>query len=48
MRRKIGDLTKKLEAMSAKYENLKEAASAGKESNFDQLKKKTDQTVKGE
>jgi hypothetical protein len=48
MRRKIGDLTKKLEAMSAKYENLKEAASVGKESNFDQLKKKTDQTVKGE
>lgn len=48
LRRKVGDLTKKLEAMSVKYENLKEAASAGKESNFDQLKKKTDQIAKGQ
>lgn len=47
LRRKVGDLTKKLEAMSAKYDNLKEAASSGKESNFDQLKRKTEQTAKG-
>lgn len=47
MRRKVGDLTRKLDAMTAKYEALKEAASSGKESNFDQLKKRTDQTTKG-
>ncbi|KAF1976424.1 hypothetical protein BU23DRAFT_528953 [Bimuria novae-zelandiae CBS 107.79] len=45
LRRKVGDLTKKLEAMTSKYENLKEAASVGKESNFDQLKRKTEQTA---
>lgn len=48
LRRKVGDLTKKLESMTAKYENLKETASMGKESNFDQLKRKTEQTTKGE
>jgi hypothetical protein len=48
LRRKVGDLAKKLDAMSVKYENLKEAASSGKESNFDQLKKKTEQTAKGQ
>jgi hypothetical protein len=47
LRRKVGDLTKKLEAMTVKYDSLKEAASSGKESNFDQLKKRTDQTTKG-
>ena len=47
MRRKVGDLTKKLDAMTAKYEALQEAASSGKETNFDLLKKRTDQTVKG-
>lgn len=47
LRRKVGDLTKKLEAMTVKYENLKEAASSGKESNFDQLKRKTEHTLKG-
>lgn len=47
MRRKLGDLTRKLDAMTAQYEALKEAASSGKESNFDQLKKRTDQTTKG-
>jgi hypothetical protein len=47
MRRKVGDLTRKLDAMTAKYETLKEAASSGKESNFDQLKKRTDQIAKG-
>lgn len=47
LRRKLGDLTKKLEAMTAKYDNLKEAATSGKESNFDQLKRRTDQVAKG-
>jgi hypothetical protein len=47
MRRKVGDLTKKLDAMTAKYETLKESASSGKESNFEQLKKRTDQIAKG-
>jgi hypothetical protein len=48
LRRKVGDLTRKLESMTVKYETLKEAASAGKESNFEQLKKRTEQTAKGE
>lgn len=47
LRRKVGDLTKKLEAMTTKYETLKEVASSAKESNFDQLKKRTEQTAKG-
>jgi hypothetical protein len=47
LRRKVGDLTRKLDAMAVKYETLREAASAGKESNFDQLKKRTEQTAKG-
>ncbi|KAF1923082.1 uncharacterized protein M421DRAFT_104670 [Didymella exigua CBS 183.55] len=46
MRRKVGDLAKKLEAMTAKYETLKDVASSGKESSFEQLKKKTDQVAK--
>jgi hypothetical protein len=48
LRRKVGDLTRKLEAMAVKYETLKDAASAGKDSNFDQLKKRTEQVAKGE
>lgn len=47
LRRKVGDLTRKLEAMTVKYDSLKEAASSGKESNFEQLKKRTEQTAKG-
>jgi hypothetical protein len=47
LRRKVGDLTRKLEAMAAKYETLKDAATAGKESNFDQLKKRTEQIARG-
>lgn len=46
LRRKVGDLTRKLEAMTVKYDALKDAASLGKESNFDQLKKKTEQIAK--
>jgi hypothetical protein len=47
MRRKVGDLTKKLEAMTAKYETLKDVATSGKESNFEQLRKRTEQVAKG-
>ncbi|KAF1939969.1 hypothetical protein EJ02DRAFT_350996 [Clathrospora elynae] len=46
MRRRVGDLTRKLEAMTTKYETLKEAASSGRESNFEQLKKRTDGIAK--
>lgn len=47
MWRKVGDLAKKLEAMTAKYETLKDAATSGKESNFEQLRKQTAQAAKG-
>lgn len=47
LRRKVGELTRKLDAMTTKYENLKEAATSGKDTNFEQLKKRTDQTAKG-
>ncbi|KAF9693958.1 hypothetical protein EKO04_008058 [Ascochyta lentis] len=46
MRRKVGDLTKKLEAMTARYETLKDAATSGKESSFEQLRKRTEQAAK--
>ncbi|KAL5375640.1 hypothetical protein PMIN06_010520 [Paraphaeosphaeria minitans] len=46
LRRKVGDLTKKLEAMTMKYENLKEEATLGKESNFDTLKRRMEQSAK--
>ena len=48
LRRKIGDLTKKLEVMAAKYETLKDVATSGKESNFEQLRRRTEQVAKGE
>ncbi|KAL5113247.1 hypothetical protein ACEQ8H_008887 [Pleosporales sp. CAS-2024a] len=47
LRRKVGDLTRKLEAMTVKYDTLREAALAGRESNFEQLKRKTEQAAKG-
>ncbi|KAF1960691.1 hypothetical protein CC80DRAFT_590055 [Byssothecium circinans] len=46
LRRKVGELTKKLEAMTSKYDTLKEVAGSTKESNFDQLKRKTEQIAK--
>jgi hypothetical protein len=46
LRRKLGDLTKKLEAMTTKYENLKEVATSDKGSTFEQLKKQTEQVAK--
>jgi hypothetical protein len=47
LRRRVGEVTKKLEAMTTKYETLKEVASSSKESNFDQMKRKADQVAKG-
>ncbi len=47
LRRKVGDLTRKLEAMTVKYDTLKEVASSGKDSNFEQLKRRTEQAAKG-
>jgi hypothetical protein len=47
VRRKVGELTKKLDSMTARFETLKEAATSGKESNFDQLKARTEQRNKG-
>ena len=47
MRRKVGDLTKRLDSMTARFETLKEAATSGKESNFEQLKARTEQRDKG-
>jgi hypothetical protein len=45
--RKVGELTKKLDSMTARFETLKEAATFGKESNFEQLKARTEQRSKG-
>lgn len=47
LRRKLGEITKKLEAMTTKYDNLKEVATSNKESNFERLIKRTNQTAKG-
>lgn len=47
LRRKLGEMTKKFESLQVKYENLKEAATSNKESNFDQLKRKSEQASKG-
>jgi regulator of replication initiation timing len=47
LRRRVGEITKKLEAMTTKYEALKDVASSSKESSFEQLKRKTDQFAKG-
>jgi hypothetical protein len=47
VRRKVGELTRKLDSMTARFETLKEAATSGKESNFEQLKARTEQRSKG-
>jgi hypothetical protein len=46
LRRKLGEITKKLEAMTAKYDNLKDVATSSRDSNFELLKKRTEQTAK--
>ncbi|KAF2729994.1 hypothetical protein EJ04DRAFT_446067 [Polyplosphaeria fusca] len=46
LRRKLGDATKMLEALIVKYDNLKEVASSQKESNFEQLRRRSERTAK--
>ncbi|KAF2836111.1 hypothetical protein M501DRAFT_904821, partial [Patellaria atrata CBS 101060] len=46
LRRKLGDMTKKFEALEVKYLNLKEVAMGDTESNFERLKNSTDEREK--
>lgn len=48
LRRKVGEITQKLEAMTAKYENLKEVATSARESNFDALRKQTEAAARNQ
>ena len=47
-KRKLADMTSKYEDMRLKYESLQELGRNGAESNFDKLKRATDQRAKGE
>jgi hypothetical protein len=47
LRRKLGDVTRKFENLDLKYRNLKELGSNESQSNFDKLKKATDQRARG-
>jgi hypothetical protein len=47
LRRKLGDMTKQLESMTMKYNNLRSAAVTDSTSNFEKLKKSTEQREKG-
>ena len=47
LRRKVGDLTKKLESLELKYENLHTIAVRDAEINFDKLKKQTETRSQG-
>ncbi|KAK1836475.1 Monopolin complex subunit pcs1 [Podospora conica] len=46
LRRKLGEMTQKFEALDRKYRALKEVAVTEAESNFDKLKKLTDEKTK--
>lgn len=46
MRRKLNDMTKKYEDLSLKYQNLQEIGKSGAESNFEKLKRASDQKAK--
>ena len=46
--RKVGDLTKKLESLEIKYENLQGVGVHQAEANFDKLKKQTDIKSQGD
>lgn len=48
LRRKVGDLTKKLEALEVKYNTLRDIGVDDAETAFDKLKKQTDEKTKGE
>lgn len=47
LRRKLGDMTKKFENLDMKYRNLREVGNKDAESNFDKLKRTTDDRCKG-
>jgi hypothetical protein len=47
LRRKLGDVTRQKENLELKYRNLKELGVTELQSNFDKLKKVTDQRAKG-
>lgn len=47
LKRKLAEMTKKYEDMQLKYESLQELGKTGAESNFDKLKRATDQKAKG-
>ena len=47
LRRTLGGTCQKLEALTVKYDNLKEAASSSRESIFEQLKRTTEQRARG-
>ena len=47
LRRKLGDITRQLENMQLKYNNLREIGMKDAESNFDRLKRTTEQRAKG-
>jgi hypothetical protein len=47
LRRRLGDMTHKYEALEKRYQDLKEVAVREAERNFDRLKKQTDEKAKG-
>lgn len=47
LRRKLGEITRKFENLELKYKNLKELGSNESQSNFDKLKKSSDQKARG-
>ena len=47
LRRKLGDITRQLDNMQLKYNNLREVGMRDADSNFDKLKKTTEQRAKG-
>ncbi|OCL10480.1 hypothetical protein AOQ84DRAFT_289183 [Glonium stellatum] len=48
LRRRLGEMTKKLENINLKYQNVREVGIQEKESNFDRLKRATDKREKAQ
>ncbi|OCK93324.1 uncharacterized protein K441DRAFT_566274 [Cenococcum geophilum 1.58] len=48
LRRRLGEMTKKLENINLKYQNVREVGIQEKESNFDRLKRATDEKEKAQ
>lgn len=48
LRRKLGDMTKKFEAVNVKYEQLRDVGIDEANSRFDQLKAQSDERIRGE